>query len=84
MPHPRRSRAVLIGGPGEAAETVWVFGSRLHRIEFEILVENIDLVFPDGRHLSDLFFQGHAAEEIVDAGIHVRLGIFVNGSRSRQ
>jgi hypothetical protein len=84
MRNPRRSGAVLIGGPGESAETVRILDCRFRGIEIEILVEYVRFVFPDGHHLGDFFFQSHATEEIVDAGIHVRLRIFVNGPRSRQ
>jgi hypothetical protein len=79
----RRYCAARIGRPGEAAKTVRVSGGGLRGVELQLGVENLSFPLPDGLHLSNLLLQGHAAEQILDAGSQRSRRILVQRGRRR-
>jgi hypothetical protein len=74
---PRRSGPGGIRGPRKLADAVGELLRHLFRIEFEFRIEHPALVLPDALHLRDLFLQGHARQQILDARLDAGGGILV-------
>ena len=76
--HARRGRPGGIRGPRKLTDAVRILLRHFRRIELQFGVEHLRLGIPDAEHLSDLFLQRHARQQILDARLDRRCGILVD------